>query len=90
LPQSTDPADSLLLDLHFTGSERRDPDIGEIAQALGARTRLLYGGVDRIQGRAQGHLIVSVDAPDQREAVVRRAHLLADKVRDLGFVAAHY
>jgi D-methionine transport system ATP-binding protein len=90
LPQPTDPADSLLLDLHFTGSERRDPDIGEIAQALGARTRLLYGGVDRIQGRAQGHLIVSVDAPDEREAVVRRAHLLADKVRDLGFVAADY
>jgi D-methionine transport system ATP-binding protein len=87
-PQRSHSTDSLLLDLHFTGTEARDPDIGEIAQALGARTRLLYGGVDRIQGRAQGHLIVSVDAADDRDAVLQRAHLLADRVKDLGFVTA--
>lgn len=89
-PKARHPADSLLLDLHFTGSEARDPDIGEIAQALGSRTRLLYGGVDRIQGRAQGHLIVAVDAADDRDEALRRAHLLADRVRDLGFVAADH
>lgn len=90
LPQPSHPADPLLLDLHFTGTEARDPDIAEIAQALGARTRLLYGGVDRIQGRAQGHLIVSVDAADDRDAVLQRAHLLADRVKDLGFVAVDH
>lgn len=87
-PVPRDPSDPLLLDLHFTGTEARDPDIGAIAQALGARTRLVYGGVDRIQGRAQGHLIVSVDAADDRDAVLQRAHLLADRVKDLGFVSA--
>ncbi|NJL07105.1 MAG: ATP-binding cassette domain-containing protein [Methylacidiphilales bacterium] len=87
-PHPTHPADSLLLDLHFTGSEGRAPDIGLIAQAFGTRTQLLYGGIDRIQGRPQGHLIVSIDAFDSRDEVLRRAHLLADKVRELGFVAA--
>lgn len=86
-PERTTAARALLLDLHFTGVSRRDPDLLSIASVLGAGTRLVHGGIDRIQGRAQGHLLVSVDSSEPAEDIIRRAHGLADKVGGLGYVA---
>lgn len=79
---------ALLLDLHFTGASRREPDLLAIARTLGAGARLLHGGIDRIQGRAQGHLLVSVDSREPQAAILERARELADKVGGLGYVAA--
>ena len=86
-PERSGEARALLLDLHFTGVSRRDPDLLSIASVLGAGTRLVHGGIDRIQGRAQGHLLVSVDSSEPAEDILRRARGLADKVGGLGYVA---
>ncbi|MFC2972903.1 methionine ABC transporter ATP-binding protein [Azotobacter bryophylli] len=79
---------ALLLDLHFTGASLREPDLSAIARTLGTGTRLLHGGIDRIQGRAQGHLLLSVDSREPEAAIIERARELADKVGGLGYVAA--
>ena len=86
-PERSGEARALLLDLHFTGVSRRDPDLLSIASVLGAGTRLVHGGIDRIQGRAQGHLLVSVDSSEPAADIIRRARGLADKVGGLGYVA---
>ena len=79
---------SRLLDLHFTGASLREPDLLAIARALDAPTRLLHGGIDRIQGRAQGHLLVAVDSAEPLASLLERVRGLADKVGGLGYVAA--
>ncbi|WP_375737706.1 methionine ABC transporter ATP-binding protein [Pseudomonas boanensis] len=78
----------LLLDLHFTGASGREPDLLAIAQALGTRVSLLHGGIDRIQGRAQGHLLLSVALTGQGSGDLQeRTRTLADKAEVLGYVA---
>ncbi|WP_341649650.1 methionine ABC transporter ATP-binding protein [Thauera humireducens] len=86
-PERTTEAQALLLDLHFTGVSRRDPDLLSIANVLGAGTRLVHGGIDRIQNRAQGHLLVSVDSSEPAADIIRRAQGLADKIHHVGYVS---
>jgi len=86
-PERSTEARALLLDLHFTGASRCDPDLLSIASVLGAGTRLVHGGIDRIQGRAQGHLLVSVDSSEPAEDIIQRAHGLADKIHRVGYVS---
>lgn len=82
------PGGDLLLDLHFTGASGREPDLLAIAQGLGARVSLLHGGIDRIQGRPQGHLLVRVGLAGLGSTqVLERAHQLADKAEVRGYVA---
>ncbi|MBV2135024.1 ATP-binding cassette domain-containing protein [Pseudomonas sp. MAP12] len=87
-PQAENEHSLFLLDLHFTGASLREPDLLAIAQALGPRSRLVHGGIDRIQGRALGHLLVGVDGREPRAAILERARGLADHVGGLGYVAA--
>ncbi|NWL75325.1 ABC transporter [Pseudomonas taiwanensis] len=86
--QPAEGANELLLDLHFTGASGREPDLLAIAQALGTRVSLVHGGIDRIQGRAQGHLLLSAMLAGQGGLeVLERARPLADKAEVLGYVA---
>jgi D-methionine transport system ATP-binding protein len=46
--------------LEYTGEGALEPDLARIAKALHAKVQLVHGGVDRIQGRAFGRLLVSI------------------------------
>ncbi|MDR5754160.1 MULTISPECIES: ATP-binding cassette domain-containing protein [unclassified Caballeronia] len=89
----------VLLDVRFTGESRHEPDLGALAVALGAlggRVNFVHGGIDRIQGHAQGRLVVAahLHAHGANEAGLRAhvdalvagARRHADKVEVLGYV----
>jgi D-methionine transport system ATP-binding protein len=76
-----------LLRLVYTGHDGLEPDLQRIALALQRPVRLVYGGVDRIQGHVQGALLLSVDAshplPDLT-ALVQGPDRLAHSIENLG------
>ncbi len=74
-----------VLALRFTGESH--PDGVSLANllALAPDAKLLHGGVDRIQGHAQGDLIVSVPVAAMRSAV--GARFSPDSLKVLGYVA---
>jgi len=75
----------LLLALHFTGESWLEPDLGQLARALQGEVRLLHGGIDRIQSRPQGRLLVSASTVLRDAAAVREAARgLADRIDILG------
>lgn len=80
------PHETVLL-LRYAGAAAADPSLADLTDALGPGLRLLHGGVDRIQDRAQGRLIVSIEVP-ARELASRlaRARILTDNVEVLGHV----
>jgi D-methionine transport system ATP-binding protein len=70
----------LLIEVHFTGADGRNPNLAALAAALGDGAELVFGGIDHVQGRAHGRLTVSV--PKQSadpEAVLARLSSLAPK-----------
>ncbi|RMT77026.1 methionine ABC transporter ATP-binding protein [Pseudomonas viridiflava] len=84
-PQQPDSA--LLLDVQFTGISAQEPDLAALFGALGGKVQLLQGGVERIQNRAIGHLILSVTAsPYGQEELLARARTQAPRVEVLGYV----
>jgi D-methionine transport system ATP-binding protein len=89
----------VLLDVRYTGESKQEPDLGALAVALGAlggRVNFVHGGIDRIQGHAQGRLVVSAQLRTSGsneaglrahvEALVAGARRHADKVEVLGYV----
>ncbi len=58
--------------LTFTGQEPGEPNLGVVFEALGHDARLLHGTLERIQGHAQGRLLVAAPAVPAQEA----AHVL--------------
>jgi D-methionine transport system ATP-binding protein len=55
-------ATDVLLDVRYTGANGHDPDIAALSAALavdGGRVSFVHGGIDRIQGHAQGRLVVA-------------------------------
>ncbi|MGV6875295.1 methionine ABC transporter ATP-binding protein [Pseudochelatococcus sp. B33] len=58
--------------LTYTGEEAGEPNLGAVFDALGHDARLLHGTLDRIQGRAQGRLLIATPAVPAQDA----AHLL--------------
>ncbi|WP_409278122.1 methionine ABC transporter ATP-binding protein [Pseudomonas defluvii] len=78
--------DERLLSLQFSG-HRHEVDLQAIARALGPQSRLLHGGVERIQGRAQGRLLVGVPVQGDAEVLIAKAATLADRVQLLGYLA---
>lgn len=81
--------DRLLLELRYTGASNREPDLMGFGAHFGGRVSLLQGGVERIQGRTLGQLLLAVaDTPLAAEALRRQALELADSVEVLGYVAA--
>lgn len=86
-PQPQQPNAAVVLDLHFTGVGGVEPDLAALFSLLGGRVSLLQGGVERIQGRPLGHLILSVaESPHGREELLSRARTLAQRVEVLGYV----
>jgi D-methionine transport system ATP-binding protein len=56
--------------------------------ALGGRVSLLHGGVERIQGRALGHLLLAVShSPLAADELIGRARQYAQQAEVLGYVA---
>ncbi len=91
----TEPSASrneLLLDIRIDGESRHDPDLARLVASLGQQAvRFLHGGIERIQGRAQGRLVVSIPVGDGRHefddhAWAARLGLAPNRVRTLGYV----
>jgi D-methionine transport system ATP-binding protein len=93
------PADDarILLDVRFTGADAHEPDLGALSAALsleGGRVNFVHGGIDRIQGHAQGRLVVSAQvranagstAQTQIATLLERARRYANHVEVLGYV----
>ncbi len=81
------PASALVLGLRLSGADGEEPDLSALFHSLGGRVSLLQGGVERIQGRAMGQLVLAVaHSPLTREQLVERAALWADRVEVLGYV----
>jgi len=87
----------ILLDVRFTGVDAREPDLGGLASALSAdcgRVSFVHGGIDRIQGHAQGRLVVSAHVhananntvQQQVAMLLDRARRYANHVEVLGYV----
>jgi len=77
-----------VLMLTFRGGNGLEPDLARISQAFGA-VRLLHGGMDRIQGHAQGRLIIAVDVASMRKdlgALTQGSLVVADEIKVLGYV----
>ena len=80
-------AAALVLGLRLNGSDGEEPDLSALFHSLGGRVSLLQGGVERIQGRALGQLVIAVaHSPLAREQLIERAALWADRVEVLGYV----
>lgn len=92
------PADArILLDVRFTGADAREPDLGGLTSALsvdGGCVSFVHGGIDRIQGHAQGRLVVSAqlranaDSTVQKQiaTLLERARHHANHVEVMGYV----
>ncbi|ASW01404.1 methionine ABC transporter ATP-binding protein [Paraburkholderia aromaticivorans] len=87
----------ILLDVRFTGADAGEPDLGGLASALsaeGGRVSFVHGGIDRIQGHAQGRLVVSAQVHANAQSTVQeqiatlldRARRYANHVEVLGYV----
>lgn len=86
--QPSDKHASVVLDLQFTGSNGEEPDLSALFSAFGGRVSLLHGGVERIQGRALGHLLLAIShSPLSTEELLNRARKQAQHAKVLGYVA---
>jgi len=78
-----------LLDIRLDGVSGRDPQLAQLAQVLGPELQLVHGGVERIQGRAQGRLVVAFQPHDLVRQVSQLAAALAlpaANIRLLGYL----
>lgn len=86
-PEPTDKDASIVLDVQFTGADGSAPDLSALFSAFGGRVSLLHGGIERIQGRALGHLILAVGhSPLSVDELLIRARKLAQHAKVLGYV----
>ncbi|NBA97231.1 methionine ABC transporter ATP-binding protein [Pseudomonas sp. R5(2019)] len=86
-PIPVSPRASLVLALRVTGSDEQAPDLSALFNVLGGRVSLLQGGIERIQGRPLGQLVVSVsDSPHDTDTLVKRARQWTPHVEVLGYV----
>ncbi len=92
-------ATQVLFDVRYTGADPQEPDLAALSAALseaGGRVSFVHGGIDRIQGHAQGRLVVAAPLPvsshdegafDARlAALVANARRHANHVEVLGYV----
>jgi len=87
----------VVLDVRYTGESGGEPDVGALAAALGGSVRFLHGGIERIQGHAQGRLVIAA-SPRADEvgqspahggavaALLERARRHANHAEVLGYV----
>lgn len=75
---ASDNGQRALIELTFDGQSAREPDLAAIAQHLGGPVSLLHGGIERIQGRAQGRLLLAASpAPGRLETFLRQQGLFS-------------
>ncbi|THT99942.1 ATP-binding cassette domain-containing protein [Lampropedia puyangensis] len=90
--QSQPPASGhydVVLQLDYNGEDGLEPDFARIAQALNAQTRLVHGGVDRIQGHAHGRLLLALDGAIALPALsnlTQGPQAIAHRIGVLGYV----
>ena len=78
-----------VLQLGYRGESGLEPDFPRIAQALGGAVRLLHGGIDRIQGHAQGQLVIALEgaaAQGDWSHLAQGAQAIAHDIKGLGYV----
>lgn len=81
------PGAALVLRLRVTGAQAGEADLSSLFNFLGGQVSLLQGGIERIQGRALGSLVVAVsNSPHDREHLLQRAGQWAQQVEELGYV----
>lgn len=81
------PEAALVLRLSVTGAQTGEADLSSLFNLLGGQVSLLQGGIERIQGRALGSLVVAVsNSPHDREHLLQRARQWAQQVEELGYV----
>ena len=81
------PGAALVLRLRVTGAQAGEADLSSLFNLLGGQVSLLQGGIERIQGRALGNLVVAVsNSPHDREHLLHRAGQWAQQVEELGYV----
>ena len=86
-PQPGSAEAALVLNLKVSGTERQAPELSTLFASLGGRISLLQGGIESIQGRPLGQLLVSVaNSPHSHEQVIERARQWATQVEVLGYV----
>ncbi|MDR2639154.1 MAG: ATP-binding cassette domain-containing protein [Helicobacteraceae bacterium] len=75
--------------LEYTGENGLEPDLARIANALHVKVKLVHGGVDRIQGRAFGRLLISAPSearlPDF-EPLTKGENALVHNIEVIGYV----
>ncbi|MBM3112688.1 ATP-binding cassette domain-containing protein [Pseudomonas sp. P66] len=78
---------ALVLNLKVAGTQRQAPELSTLFTSLGGRISLLQGGIEPIQGRALGQLVLSVaNSPHCHEQIIERARQWATHVEVLGYV----
>lgn len=78
-----------VLQLSYWGEGGLEPDFVRISAALGGTVRLLHGGIDRIQGHAQGQLVLALQGQAAREDwdfVTHGPDAVAHAIKRLGYV----
>ncbi|MFC0216998.1 D-methionine transport system ATP-binding protein [Pseudochelatococcus lubricantis] len=72
----------------YTGAEAGEPDLGGLFGVLGEGARLLHGSLDRIQGHAQGRLLIAAPAvaPQQAAQALARLNTLPPRAEIIGYV----
>ncbi|QBF24184.1 ATP-binding cassette domain-containing protein [Pseudomonas tructae] len=86
-PQPPNPEAALVLSLRVSGKDKQAPELSSLFALLGGQISLLQGGIEPIQGRALGQLVVSVaNSPHSHEQVIERARQWAAQVEVLGYV----
>jgi D-methionine transport system ATP-binding protein len=81
------PDDNLVLRLHYAGHDA--PDLFSLGTALGGRVTLLDGGIERIQGRPLGRLLLEVAGSElEPEQLLSAARRVADRAEVIGYATA--
>lgn len=85
--QAPDAEAALVLRLRVSGRDTHAPQLSTLFSALGGRVSLLQGGIESIQGRPLGQLVISVEqSPHSHDNVIERAQGWAAQVEVLGYV----
>ncbi|THJ32587.1 ATP-binding cassette domain-containing protein [Lampropedia aestuarii] len=88
-PPAAGQAHQQVLQLFYTGQAGLEPDLARIAASLPGNPCLLHGGIDRIQGHAQGNLVIGLDGaavlPDLA-SLTQGASAIAHRVECIGYV----
>lgn len=91
-PDPVTPQDALLLDIRIDGQTAQDPDLTRIVMALGQRSvHLVHGGIERIQSRALGRLVLEIPAQTHAGETAstdwaQRLGFAAEQISVIGFI----